>query len=156
MIGAREFLIAYNVNLATENTKIGEKIAGIIRESGRLVKREGRTIRIPGLLKSVKAFGLKEVAQVSMNLTNFKVTPIHLAYETVKSLAGLAGVEVLNSEIVGLVPKEAILDTGRFYLPEETSDSELIASAIRNLKLKDFIPEEKIIEFLIARHGRGD
>lgn len=149
IIGARPFLIAYNVNLATEDTKVGEKIAGIIRESGRLVKREGRSIRIPGCLKALKAFGLKDIAQVSMNLTDFRVTPLHIAYECVSALARLASVDVLDSEIVGLVPEEAMMDAGRFYLAEGQCKRDLVEAAIRNLKLRDFQPEKKIIEWAI-------
>lgn len=157
VIGARTPLVAYNVNLRTKNKEIAGKIAGVIRESGWLaISREGKKVRIAGVLKAVKAMGvfLKEqgICQVSMNLTNYKVTPPHVAFETIKKISpGM--VEVLGSEIVGLVPKEAILMAGRFYAPEEKSEEKLIKAAVKNLGLnsfKRFNPKEKIIEYLIA------
>lgn len=157
VIGARMFLIAFNVNLKTSDKEIASKISSLIRESGWLLTlSSGRKIRIPGIFKAVKAIGVllkeQEIAQVSMNLVNYKITPIHTVYEMIKKLAELAKTEVLGSEIVGLVPKEAILDAGRFYIPEEKSEEKLIQAAIKNLKLNqlgEFIPEKKIIEYLI-------
>jgi glutamate formiminotransferase len=158
VIGAREFLIAYNVYLSTTHKEMAGKIAGIIRESGCLEKNgEGRRIRVPGVFKSVKAIGipLEEPgqAEVSMNLTNYKVTPMHLVFEKVKQLAQLAGTSVLYSEIVGLVPREAILDAGRFYLSGARSEKELVEAAVKNLRLdspQGFNPGKKIIEYLIG------
>lgn len=157
VIGARQFLIAYNVYLSTTDRQIAHRIAGTIRESGRMATlADGRKIRIPGILKSVRAVGVSldqaGVAQVSMNLTNYKVAPLQLVFETVKGLAELAGASVLNSEIVGLVPREAVLDAGRFYEPGEESESRLVGAAVRNLALdsdRRFDPGEKIIEYLI-------
>ncbi|HHT9126243.1 MAG TPA: glutamate formimidoyltransferase [Candidatus Brocadiia bacterium] len=150
VIGARNFLIAYNVNLETGDVRIANRIAGIIRESG--------SKGIPGKLKCVKAMGVElrkhGITQVSMNLTNFNVTPIHVAYNAVKEQASLLGIKVTGSEIIGLVPKKALIDAGRFYLndPPQASEEELINGAISNLglsQLTKFIPDKKVIEYLI-------
>lgn len=158
VIGAREFLVAYNVYLGTTDKELAGRIAGIIRESGCLgTADDGRKVRIPGVFRSVKAVGiaLEEpgVAQVSMNLTNYRVAPIHLVFEKVKQLGRLAGARVLYSEIVGLVPREAILEAGRFYRPGARSERRLIEAAVENLGLdspRGFNPGEKIIEYLIG------
>jgi len=166
VIGARELLIAFNVNLMAESKRAVDIISGLVRELGMtLISREGKKVRIPGVFKTVKARGvfLKErgIYQVSMNLTNYKIVPPHEVFETIKRVSpGLA--EVLGSEIVGLVPKEAILMAGRFYLsseasakedsPQENSEKKLIASAVKNLglnSLKRFNPKKKIIEYLL-------
>ena len=157
-IGAREFLIAFNVCLSTTDGELTRRIAGIIRESGCMTPRDdGQRIRIPGIFRSVKAVGISPeepgVAQVSMNLTNYRVAPLHLVFEKVRQLGKLAGANVLYSEIVGLVPKEAILDTGRFYRPGARSEKKLIEAAVGNLRLDSrqrFNPREKIIEYLIG------
>ncbi len=159
VIGARMFLIAYNVNLETSDKGIADKISRIIRESGWLKTLEGgQKVRVPGALKSLKAVGVllqeqgREIAQVSMNLNNYKITSMHMALETIKELAEMGGKNVLGSEIIGVVLKEAMLDSGRFYAPQETSEEKLIESAIKNLgldKLGEFIPEKKIIEYMI-------
>lgn len=163
--GARFFLIAYNVNLKTQDVKIANEIAGIIRESGRplrdengnIVKKDGKTVRIPGMFKAVKAMGVFlekfGITQVSINLVNYKVTNMHTVYEAIKKEAQKYGVEVWGSEIVGLVPLEAILKAGKFYLPNNENESILIQAAIENLGLSNlalFNPKEKIIEYLIG------
>jgi len=158
VIGARESLIAYNVYLGASEKQIAHEIATIIRESGCVATTDdGQRIRTPGVFRSVKAIGiaLEEmgVVEVSMNLTNYKITPLHLVFETIKQLAQLAGVDVLYSEVVGLVPKEAMLDAGRFYRPGARSEKELIEAAVRNLRLdspQGFDPGTKIIEYLIG------
>ena len=158
VIGAREFLIAYNVYLSATHKEIAHRIAGIIRESGCLAPTyDGHTIRIPGVFKSVKAVGISleepRVAQVSMNLTNYRIAPMHLVLEKIKQLGQLAGASVLYSEIVGLVPKESILEAGRFYQPGARSEKELIEAAAENLGLdspQGFNAREKIIEYLIG------
>ena len=158
VIGAREFLIAYNVYLSTTHKEIAHRIAGIIRESGCMATADdGQRIRIPGVFRSVKAVGISleepGVAEVSMNLTNYRVTPMHFVFEKIKQLGQLAGASVLHSEIVGLIPKEAILETGRFYRPAAKSDKKLIEAAVTNLRLasvRGFNPREKIIEYLIG------
>ncbi len=162
--GCRFFLIAYNVNLKTQNVKIADEIAGIIRESGRpmkdeqgnVVKKDGKTVRIPGKFKAVKAMGVSlekfGITQVSINLVNYKITNMHQVFEAVKEEAQKFGVEVWGSEIVGLVPLEAILESGKFYNPQSINETELINAAIENLGLSNlapFNPDEKIIEYLI-------
>jgi glutamate formiminotransferase/formiminotetrahydrofolate cyclodeaminase len=158
VIGAREFLIAYNVYLSTTDKELAHRIVGIIRESGGMATADdGRRIRIPGIFRSVKALGISleepAAAQVSMNLTNYRVAPMHFVFEKIKQLGQLRGASVLYSEIVGLVPKEAILDTGRFYEPGARSEKKLIEAAVRNLRLdspQGFNPRRKIIEYLIG------
>ncbi|MDH4367491.1 MAG: glutamate formimidoyltransferase [Dehalococcoidia bacterium] len=158
VIGAREFLIAYNVYLGTTSKEIAHRIAGIIRESGCMATADdGQRIRIPGIFKSVKAVDISRgesgVAEVSTNLTNYRIAPMHLVFEKIKQLGQLAGASVLYSEIVGLVPKQAILETGRFYRPGARSDKRLIEAAVRNLGLdspQGFNPREKIIDYLIG------
>ena len=127
--GAREFLIAYNVNLATNKKEDAHEIALRIRESGRTVKEaDGRSTKIPGSLKSVKAMGVilerLNIAQVSINLTSFHITPPHVAFEEVKKEAKTLGVEVTGSEVVGLIPKEALLIAGKFYLGERSGGAD--------------------------------
>lgn len=156
VIGAREFLIAYNVNLDTQDVRIANRIAGIIRASGVVkVNEKGEKIRIPGLLRFVQAMGvyLKEhnITQVSMNLLNYKITPPHEAFEEVKRQAGVLGVRVTGSEVVGLIPKEALLAAGRFY-SKELSEERLIAVAVEKLGLSQFnkfIPGKKVIEYAL-------
>jgi len=158
VVGAREFLIAYNVYLNTTHKEIADEIAGIIRESGRTATLgDGRRIRIPGIFRSVKAVGITHeepgITEVSMNLTNYRVAPMHLVFEKIRQLGHLRGVSVLYSEIVGLIPREAILETGRFYEPGAGSDTELIEAAVRNLELdstEGFNPRAKIVEYLIG------
>jgi glutamate formiminotransferase len=164
VIGAREFLIAYNVYLSTTHKELARMIAGIVRESGCMATTDdGRRIRIPGAFRSVKAIGisLKEpgAVAVSMNLTNYRVAPLHFVFERIKQLAQLGGASILYSEIVGLVPKEAILETGRFYQPGTRSEERLIEAAVRNLGLdspQGFNPKKKIIEYLIGAPEKPD
>ncbi len=163
--GARFFLIAYNVNIKSSDIKFAKEISELLRESGypkrdengNVIKINGKSVRVPGRLKEVKAMGVTldkyNITQVSMNLTNYKITPIHIAYEEVKKEAKRLGVRVLGSEIVGLVPLEAILEAGKFYTNnKENNETKLIESAIENLGLNSlnrFKPEEKIIEYMI-------
>jgi len=157
VIGAREFLIAYNVNLDTQDIQIANKISGIIRASGVVqINENGERVRIPGLLKCVQAMGvyLKEhnITQVSMNLRNYKVTPPHVVFEEVKRLADKFGAHVTGSEVVGLIPKDALLAAGRFY-SKELSEKQLIAVAVERLglsQLNKFIPEKKVIEYMLG------
>lgn len=158
VIGAREFLIAYNVYLSATHKEIADSIARIIRESGCMASADDRQrIRIPGIFRSVKAVGISlgesGVAEVSINLTNYRVAPMHFVFEKIKQLGQLGDASVLYSEIVGLIPKEAILETGRFYQPGARSDRKLIEAAVRNLGLdspQGFNPRRKIIEYLIG------
>ncbi|MCJ7575405.1 MAG: glutamate formiminotransferase, partial [Dehalococcoidia bacterium] len=158
VIGAREFLIAYNVYLSTTDKELAHRIAGVIRESGCLATADdGRKIRIPGMFRSVKAVGISPgepgVAEVSVNLTNYGVAPMHLVFEKIKQLGQLAAASVLYSEIVGLIPREAILDAGRFYQPGARSEKKLIEAAVKNVRLdspQGFDPGAKIIEYMIG------
>jgi glutamate formiminotransferase len=158
VIGAREFLIAYNVYLSTTYEETAHMIARIIRESGCMATTDdGQRIRIPGVFRSVRAVGISleepRTVEVSMNLTNYRVAPMHLVFEKIKQLSQLAGADVLYGEIVGLVPKEAILEAGRFYQPGARSEKKLIEAAVKNLGLdspQGFNPRKKIIEYLIG------
>lgn len=173
-VGARDFLVAYNINLNTTSTRRANAIAFDVREKGR-VKREdgkltgkpikdenGNTVYIPGALKSVKAIGwyIEEygVAQISMNLTNVSITPVHIAFDEVCKRANARGIRVTGSEIVGLVPLKTMLDAGRYFLDKQhrssgISDKEIIKIACKSMGLDDlskFKPEEKIIEYKMA------
>lgn len=170
-IGARDFLIAYNVNLNTTSVRRANSIAFDVRENGR-VKREGNPItgkvvndkngnpeRVPGSCKSVKAIGwfIEEygVAQISMNLTNIIDTPLHVAFEEVSKSADRRGMRVTGSELVGLVPLKVMLDAGKYFLKKQkrstgVSESEIIKIAVKSLGLDEltpFDPQQKIIEY---------
>jgi glutamate formiminotransferase / formiminotetrahydrofolate cyclodeaminase len=161
--GARMFLIAYNVNLGTNDVTIANEIALRIRESGRVMKdrqgnpvldARGQKVTTPGTLKAVKAMGVlleaHDIAQVSINLVNFHVTPPHVAFEEVKTQAASLGVSVTGSEIVGLTPKDALLMAGRYYDPGQTGEDLLLALAAEKLglsQLDTFDASRKIIEF---------
>jgi len=153
--GARMFLIAYNVNLDTNDVSIAQEIATRVRESGKVKKDEhGGKVTIPGTLKHVKALGVllesHNIAQVSMNLVNFHTSPPHVAFEEVRKQGATLGVKVTGSEIVGLSPKEALLMAGRYYLPETDDEATLLTVAEERLglsQLDHFDPKKKIIEF---------
>ncbi|NUN69373.1 MAG: glutamate formimidoyltransferase [Bacteroidetes bacterium] len=172
-VGARDFLIAYNVNLNTTSVRRANAIAFDIREKGR-PKREGNQITgkvlkdehgediyIPGTLKAVKAIGwyIEEygIAQISINLTNINVTPVHVAFEEASKKALDRGIRVTGSELVGLIPLKAMLDAGKYFLRKQqrsvgVSQEELIKIAVKSLGLDDlkpFDPKEKIIEYLL-------
>lgn len=164
--GARTFLIAYNVNLNTNKQGYAHEIALRIRESGRSLKDErgqvvkdtrGSSIMIPGSLKSVKAMGVllekQNIAQVSINLTNYEITPPHVAFEEVSKEAQKLGIHVTGSEIVGLTPKAALVLAGQFYSRgEQMQEDQLIELAVTRLGLSQlelFDPNKKIIEFLL-------
>jgi glutamate formiminotransferase len=173
VIGVRDFLVAYNVNLNTKSVRRANSVAFDVREQGRvqtedgtpwgkpLLDANGEPIRIPGMLKHVKAIGwfVKEygIAQVSMNLTNIEQTPLHAAFDACCESAARRGLRVTGSEIVGMVPKKCLVDAGRYFLrkqkwSEGVSDEELIDIAIRSMglsELKSFDPKEKVIEFKI-------
>jgi len=166
-VGARDFLVAFNVNLNTTSVRRANAIAFDVREKGRIIKNEkGEDAAIPGTLKAVKAIGwfIEEygIAQISMNLTNISVTPVHIAFDEVCRKADARGVRVTGSELVGLIPLKAILDAGRYFLEKQqrstgVSDNELIKIAVKSMGLSDihpFKPEEKIIEFVMAESGK--
>ncbi|MCK5573110.1 MAG: glutamate formimidoyltransferase [Bacteroidetes bacterium] len=162
--GARMFLVAYNVNLNTADVKLAHEIALRIRQSGRVKKDgegkpilddQGKKLTVPGTLKAVKAMGVlleaHNIAQVSMNLVDFAVTPPHVAYEEVCRQAATLGAEVAGSEVVGLTPKEALLMAGRYYAGDASMDEQgLIDLAIERLGLQQLEPfdlKRKVIEY---------
>ncbi len=172
-VGARDFLVAFNVNLNTTSTRRANAIAFDVRERGRvkrlgnsltgkIVKDEnGNPVHIPGSLKATKAIGwyIEEygVAQISMNLTNISITPVHVAFDEVCKKAEARGIRVTGSELVGLIPLEAMLEAGRYFLRKQKRSvgvdrDELLKIAIKSMgldNLKPFNPKEKIIEFLL-------
>ena len=159
VIGARDFLIAYNVNIDSEEADIAVEIGRIVRESGWWVEKNGQKVREPGLFKGIQGMGVtlerpdRKLTQISMNVMNYReLTKPHEVFEEIKKLAKERGVNVTGSEIVGLIPLEAILLAGKYYTPNEENEEKLIKSAIDNLGLSDldeFIPEKKIIELMI-------
>jgi glutamate formiminotransferase len=177
-VGARDFLIAYNVNLNTTSTRRANAIAFDVREKGR-VRREpdpvtgevvrdgdGKPLWTPGSLKAVKGIGwfIEEygIAQISMNLTNLSVTPLHVAFDECCQKALARGIRVTGSEVVGLVPLEALLEAGRFFLRKQqrslgVCDAELLKIAVRSMGLDEltpFDPREKVIEYAIEDRSR--
>ncbi len=165
-VGARDFLVAFNINLNTTSKRLANDIASDVREKGRFITNDkGEKINVPGTLKKVKAIGwyIEEYgqAQISLNLTNISVTPVHLAFDEVCRRAEARGARVTGSELVGLIPLKAILEAGRYFLEKQhrsagVSDNELINIAIMSMGLNDihqFDPEEKIIEFVMAEKG---
>jgi len=173
VIGVRDFLVAYNVNLNTKSVRRATSVAFDVREQGRvktedgtpsgkpILDSNGEAVRIPGMLKHVKAIGwfVKEygIAQVSINLTNIEETPLHVAFDACIESAARRGLRVTGSEIVGMVPKKCLVDAGRYFLrkqrwSEGASEEELIDIAIRSMglsELRPFDPKEKVIELKI-------
>ena len=171
VIGAREFLVAYNVNLNTKAARRATSVAFDVRENGRVktddgtprgkpvLDANGGPVRVPGMLKHVKAIGwyVEEygMAQVSMNLTNIEETPLHAAFDACNEAASKRGLRVTGSEVVGMLPKKCLVDAGKYFLrkqqwSEGASEEELIDIAIRSMglnELKPFDPKERIIEF---------
>jgi glutamate formiminotransferase/formiminotetrahydrofolate cyclodeaminase len=177
-VGARDFLVAYNVNLNTTSSRRANSVAFDVRERGRVLRHgdpltgevirdpDGNPLWEPGTLPAVKAIGwyLEEfdIAQVSMNLTDISVTPIHLAFEEVCEKAAARGMRVTGSEIVGLVPLRAMLDAGRYFLAKQkrslgVPDEEVVRLAVRSLgldELRPFDPRQKIIEWRLKEAGK--
>src|SRR5437762_10318868 len=173
VIGARDFLVAYNVNLNTKAVRRANSVAFDVREQGRVkteddtpsgkpvLDAKGRPAHISGMLKHVKAIGwyVEEygIAQVSMNLTNIEETPLHAAFDACAEAASKRGLRATGSEIVGMVPKKCLMDAGRYFLrkqkwSEGVAEEELIDIAIRSMgvsEMKPFDPKEKVIEFKI-------
>lgn len=171
VVGARKFLVAYNVNLNTLDKRLANRVAFDIRERGRMKRdandqpvldEKGEPVWEPGILKAVKAVGwvIPEFgcAQVSINLTDLDVTPLHVVFDTCEERARDRGLRVTGSEIVGLVPRQVLLDAGRHYLakmgrPTGVPESSLVHTAIRTLGLsevKEFDPKERVIEYRLA------
>lgn len=162
-ISARDFLIAYNVNLNSTSTRRANAIAFDIREAGRLVKENGVEKRVPGKLKAVKGIGwfIEEygIAQISYNLTNISITSMHVAFDETCKAAQERGLRVTGSELVGLIPLKAMLDAADYFLIKQErslgcSEKEKIKIAIKSLgldELKPFHPDEKIIEYILEK-----
>ena len=182
VVGARDFLIAVNFNLNTTSTRRANAIAFDVREKGRPLREggtltgkilkdaDGNTLMQPGTLKSTKAIGwyIDEygIAQVSMNMTNLHVTPLHVAFDEVCRCAAARGLRVTGTEIVGLIPKKTLIDAGRYYLEKQQRstgipEADIIKIAIKSMGLDDlkpFNPREKVIEYLMedaASDGKG-
>lgn len=177
-VGARDFLVAINYNLNTTSTRRANAIAFDVREKGRpqreggkvtgkpMKDENGKPIMIPGTLKCTKAIGwfIEDygIAQVSMNITNISVSPVHVCFEEVCSKAAARGVRVTGCEIVGLIPKKVLMDAGRYYLAKQqrslgVSEDEIMKIAIKSMGLDDlkpFNPKEKVIEYLIEDHSQ--
>jgi glutamate formiminotransferase/formiminotetrahydrofolate cyclodeaminase len=178
VIGAREFLVAYNVNLNTKAARRATSVAFDVRENGRvktddgtprgkaILNANGEPVRVPGMLKHVKAIGwyVEEYgfAQVSMNLTNIDETPLHAAFDACNEAASKRGLRVTGSEVVGMLPKKCLVDAGKYFLrkqqwSEGASEEELIGLAIHSMglnELKPFDPRERIIEFKMESAGK--
>ena len=172
-IAARDFLIAYNINLNTTSTRRANAIAFDLREAGRLKRKEnnligsietdqqGRPIRIPGFFKNLKGIGwfIKEygIAQISYNITNIQTTPLHKVFEKTCQRANERGLRVTGSELVGLIPKKVLIDAGEYFLKKQQrsialSEKEIIRIAIKTLgldELKPFNPKDQILEYNI-------
>ena len=177
-IGARDFLIAVNFNLNTTSTRRANAIAFDVREKGRPMREggkpngkpvkdaQGNTIMIPGTLPGTKAIGwyIPEygLAQVSMNITDIARTPLHIAFDEVTRAAAARGIRVTGTEIVGLIPKRALVEAGRYFLHKQQRstgipEDEIIRIADKSMglsELKPFIPREKVIEYLITNNGK--
>lgn len=173
VIGARDFLIAYNINLNTTSTRRANSVAFDLRENGRVKEVDGKKVldasgqevREPGLLKSVKAFGwfIEEygIAQISMNLTNISITPMHVAFDAAVERAHARGLRVTGSELVGLVPLQSMLDAGKYFLAKQRrscglSEREIIRIAVKSMgldELSPFDPDKKIIEYVLMNES---
>jgi glutamate formiminotransferase/formiminotetrahydrofolate cyclodeaminase len=173
VIGARDFLIAYNVNLNTTSVRRANSVAFDVREKGRVINDpvtgkplkddQGEPLRQPGILKGVKAIGwyIEEygIAQISMNITDTKATPLHRAFEACRESADRRGMRVTGSELVGLVPLEVMLEAGRYFLKKQqrsvgVSESELLKIAVKSMGLDEltpFDPQQKIIEYNLEK-----
>ncbi|MCD6285866.1 MAG: glutamate formimidoyltransferase [Anaerolineae bacterium] len=175
VVGAREFLVAYNVNLNTTSVRRANAVAFDVRERGRVKRRgnpltgeivrdaNGEPVRIPGLLKGVKAIGwyVEEygICQVSMNLTDLKATPLHVAFETVRERARARGMRVTGSKIIGMVPLAVLRAAGEYYLRQQQRslgipERAILHIAIRSLGLEEFgpfDPDERVVEYAVAR-----
>jgi glutamate formiminotransferase/formiminotetrahydrofolate cyclodeaminase len=174
VVGAREFLIAYNVNVNTREQKLANEVALNIREAGRLKRdakgvvvkdTEGRDLRVPGRLKAVKAIGWTieqyRQAQVSINLLSYRTTPLHEVFETTREEATKLGLVVTGSELVGLTPLEPLVQAGRYYLRRQgrstgLPERELVELAVQSLglsQLSPFDPDKRIIEYAVRVPG---
>ena len=164
-VGARGFLVAVNFNLNTTSTRRAMAVAFDVREKGR--KNPSGEGWIPGTLKGTKAIGwfIDEygIAQVSMNITDIDVTPLHVAFDEVSRAAAARGLRVTGAEIVGLVPKRVLIEAGKYYLTKQQrslgiSEAEIVKIAVKSMSLEDlkpFNPKEKVIEYLLEEPAKG-
>jgi glutamate formiminotransferase/formiminotetrahydrofolate cyclodeaminase len=160
-VGARSILVAYNVNINEKGGALSKKIGSIVRSSGRLLKSaNGGKIRSRGMLSKVQGMGVPVdelgISQVSMNLLDVDVCPLHLAFKTCESLASDHNTALCGSEIVGLVPLKAMLEAGRFFNPTASTDREMVDAAMNGLGLNvhhSFDPELHIIEWALAKEA---
>ncbi len=162
VIGARKFLVAYNVNLNVSDKRWANRVAFDVREKGRTVVKDAKKVQQPGLLKAVRAVGWNipeyGCSQVSMNLVDLDVTPVHVAFDACEERAKARGMRVTGSELVGLVPLQAILEAGRHYLAKMgrstgVPEADIVHAAVRSLGLNEvapFDPSKKIIEYILA------
>ncbi len=167
VIGARDFLIAVNFNLNTTSVRRANAVSFDVREKGRKITIDGKETRQPGTLKHCKAIGwfIKEygIAQVSMNLTNIRVTPLHMAFDQVCEKAARRGMRVTGTELVGLVPKSALVEAGKYFLKKQQRslglpEEEIIRIAVKSMGLEDlgpFDPKTKILEYLLEEETTG-
>lgn len=159
VMGVRNFLVAYNINLNTTDSKIAQEIAYDLRELGRPIgKKNGKTVYKPGKLKKVKAIGwfIKDFnkAQVSINLTDFRATSLYEVYKTTEKLAKVYGLKVTGSELIGLIPKQALIESGEKFSPNSRTEEAKIASSIKELGLNEispFKPNKRILEYVIKQ-----
>lgn len=162
-VGARSILVAYNVNINEEGATVAKKIGSIVRSSGRLLKSaEGGKIRSSGMLPKVQGMGVPVdelgISQVSMNLLDVEVCPLHLAFKTCESLAADHETTLCGSEVVGLVPLKAMLDAGRFFNPVASTELEMVKAAMEGLGLNvhhSFDPNAHIIEWALEKEVKG-
>ena len=162
-IGARDILLAYNVNIVDANPYVAQQIGSVVRSSGRLIKSPDglQKFRTKGLLQHVQGMGVPleshDMSQVSMNLQNYRVTNLHHAFDTIDSLCKNMGSSTKGSELVGLVPLEAMVEAGRWYGGEDQTDEECISTAIEYLGLNSispFDPKERIIEWALEEESQ--
>ena len=160
-VGARNILVAYNVNVDEKDARVAKMIGSIVRSSGRLLKSDsGSRVRSRGMLDKVQGMGVPVeelgISQVSMNLLDVAVCPLHLAFRTCESLAGDHGVSLCGSEVVGLVPLSAMLEAGRYFMPDAERDEDLVNAAMSSLGLNrhhHFDPHQHIIEWALAKEA---
>ena len=158
-VGARPILVAYNVNVEEQDATVSKKIGSLVRTSGRLLKTaQGNSVRVNGMLPMVQGMGVTleemNISQVSMNLRDVSQCPLHMAFKACESIANDHNTRLLGSEIVGLVPLKAMLETGAYFDPQATEETALVAAAIEGLglnRMHSFDPSQGIIEWAVEK-----
>lgn len=161
VMGVRDFLVAYNINLDSEDVALAQRIAEDLRESGRIITEKGGRTRIPGRFRHLKAIGWQVAeygcAQISCNLTQIAETPVHAVYEAALELAAQYGARLAGSELIGLIPERCLLEAGRYYLHDPAADAaQAVAIAVQRLGLdvlRPFVPQERVIEYVLRERG---